>query len=105
MLHLHTAAHTVPNPVKTRNGDHCLTANTEDGHSIVAVADGVSGAACDYMASRLACEGFGRHFQEGRGSNVEARCQQAITATNKELLLETGTCQGLKSTDWFLATN
>lgn len=93
------ATHTVHNPDKSRNGDHCLSAylKSED-IMIIAVADGVSGAACDYKASRMACEGFVQFFQEYKGLPISGRCQQAVEATNSQLLIETGACQGLKST-------
>ena len=86
-------------PDELRNGDHCLTQIFENEKAVLLVlGDGVSNSACDWKASKLSCEQLIDAFSAAAEMNLPQRLKHAINHANRQLLLETGTCEGLKST-------
>jgi serine/threonine protein phosphatase PrpC len=77
------------NPGKTRCGDACRFQPIDGGNLLIAcVADGVSGAACDWLASRLTVDTFIDTFCVSPAGPVQDRFSQAVYAANNRVLDE-----------------
>jgi len=84
----------VKGPEKTRNGDHALIRDEEDGPVIAAVADGIGSRPCDWLASEVACEAAMEGIRGASGQlpdRVEAGVEEAYWTVGRE----TGRCEGM----------
>jgi serine/threonine protein phosphatase PrpC len=92
------ASISVQDPHKKKNGDFCTVSVFEEEKILLAVvADGVSTCPCDWKASQMCCEEIIAAFSKTNGS-PDQRLLTAVERANRQLLLEPGSCEGLKST-------
>jgi len=87
------------NPNKQKNGDFCQSDFLENENILLAVlCDGVGSNACDWKASQVGCNLFIENFKQNSNLEITQRITLAIQKVNLELVLETGACEGMKST-------
>lgn len=96
---MEVAYSSLQNPNKQRNGDFCKSDFLEKENILLAVlCDGVGSNACDWKAAQVGCELFIEQFKKEVKLEIKKRITASIQKVNQELLLEVGTCQGMKST-------
>jgi serine/threonine protein phosphatase PrpC len=88
----------IPLKGKNKNGDHFKHATAIGNAAVLVVADGVGSAPCDHLASELSCTLTVAELLRTSTEAWPVRIEAAIRAANSELLLQDGTCAGLKCT-------
>jgi len=90
----------IANKGKSRCGDFMLWTEITDENILVAiVCDGVSTTACDWFASKTACENFIKYFEENKSiTDFEKRISKSLQSVNQDILLTEGQCKGMSCT-------
>jgi len=90
----------IANKGKSRCDDFMLWKEPLDENILVAiVCDGVSTTACDWLASKTACENFINHFIENKQIiDFEQRISKSLQSVNQDIMLIDGQCKGMSCT-------
>lgn len=84
---------------KNKNGDSLFTWYDEDENTLFLVlSDGIGSSPCDWKASQVAVEKTFQYWKEIEDPDEKSRLQKSISMANLDVLNETGTCGGMKST-------
>jgi len=91
-------AKSIPNKGKIKNGDNFNFYEDEE-VIIAAVADGVGGNACDWKASKQACEDLVYFYKnEPKDFNVKDRIGTSLMKTYARIYWTKGECESMLTT-------